>query len=857
MDERKQERKLLKKAYKRAKRKCVTAWKACSILFLVLVLIFTPLSIAVKLFDNGVSAFFNDTFCELVNADASASYFQSDFASVAELQAYKAQIGKQVMAEGAVLLMNENNALPLANNAQVRCLFDGELKTALEKVGLGVADTHGDAAIVMLSCENGEAERDLLQALSDKKQAGEVKKIIVLLSAEQAPQVDFLKGNPYGVDAVLWIGQLGIGGADAVAELLVGTLNPAGSLATTYGNAFQPADVRYDGAYRLYQAGIYVGYRYYETRYEDYVMGTGNAGSFVYSEQVAYPFGFGLSYTTFAYSDMAVAYNEETDKFAVTVTVTNSGTVAGKETVQVYAQAPYTAYDMENGVEKASVNLVGFGKTELLAPGESETVTVFVDKRELASYDAYGAKTYILDAGSYYLTVATDAHNAVNNILTAKGYFKEFTENRMDSDGNQTLTYKWEQVDFETYAATQNGTPITNRLSCAEPNLPQGVKWLSRQDWQGTLTMEPVALQPTDTVVADTAESAVSMPTMGAQNGLKLYDMIGLAFDDPKWQTLLDQLEFAEMATLVQDAFCWRMPVSSVQAPCVRDTHGIQLCDQPAEIEFVSCDVMMTAFHKELSYEVGKVMGNSCLAFDVMSLYDGVFVSNAEDGFLAGKLCSAVALGVRDKGVDVAFDGWCDRVGQAVWMQEQTARERYLRVAQYAFTEGRVNALQLAYIPWGASWENGQKGLLTVLREEWGNNGRVIADQILSDHVGAVEAVLAGVTVYGTGPIYTDALSAYKNDPTVVSALRQACHYNLYALANASAMNGMGAHTTVRLTEIKAVVLCRAVALVSVVLFAFFTVMWGVGRRKWKKTQAYLDYRTAKAAAKEEKAIAE
>ena len=155
-------------------------------------------------------------------------------------------------------------------------------------------------------------------------------------------------------------------------------------------------------------------------------MGTGNAGDYAYGDDVAFPFGYGLSYTDFAYSDLAVEYDAAADQFVLSVKVTNTGdTYTGKETVQVYVQSPYTDYDRENGVEKSSVALCGFGKTDLLAPGASETLTIRVDKRDIASYDAYGAGTYILDAGDYYLTVATDAHNAVNNILAAKGYTAE------------------------------------------------------------------------------------------------------------------------------------------------------------------------------------------------------------------------------------------------------------------------------------------------------------------------------------------------------------------------------------------------------------------------------------------------
>jgi len=996
MDERKQTLKQLKKQSKRAKRKHVTVWKTFGILFLVLTLIFTPLCFVVKMFDNTMAAFFGGTFWELVDEDKDAIYFQSDFATNEEMAEYGELICKQVEAEGAVLLMNENNALPLGANSQVSCFSNSSvnlvyggtgsgnidaskadnLKGALEQVGFGVNETlwnfylrkdiakyarkgggmvslestkvsevpyelytddvlnsvpaYGDAAIVVLSRVGGEGadmefqdvnylaldqnEKDLMEGLSSMKKEGKIKKIIVLINTANALQVDFLKGNPYGVDAALWIGDVGITGVNAVAEILAGKLSPSGSLADTYcyDNYSSPAMQNfvptvyggYDGenipshasTYMIYQEGIYVGYKYYETRYEDFVMGTGNAGNYGYSDVVAYPFGFGLSYTTFGYSDMAVQYNEKTDKFEVTVTVTNTGNMAGKETIQVYAQAPYTDYDKRNGVEKASVNLVGFGKTKVIEPGASETVTVYVDKRDLASYDAYGAKTYILDAGDYYLTVATDAHNAVNNILAAKGFTKENTENRMDTDGDIILTYKWEQAEFDakTYATAQNGTPITNQLSNADPNLYEGVeeevKWLSRQDWEGTLPKEIVKIQLTELLIAHLQDGqyapedypTVEMPTLGASNGLKLYDMIGLSFDDPKWQTLLDQLTFDEMVALIGDSFHWRMPVESVQAPGTRDENGPQgltaslLGSAGTQLEataFTSEDVMAATFNTELLYEVGKVIGNNCLAADVVCLYGPGsnthrtpyggrnFEYYSEDGFLAGKICAAEVLGIQDKGVDVVIKHFAlndceqERIGQAVWLNEQAARELYLRAFQYAFTEGKANGVMTAYTRWGAIWSGGHKGLMTnIMRGEWGNNGMSITDNVLTTYVTGADGILAGTTTYDAMmPYIVNELPKYENDPVIVSAMRQACHHNLYALANSSGMNGVGENTTIWVFETGLVIACRVAAVVSAVLLVFFAIMWSRGKKKWKKTEAYLDYRTLKTTLKEEK----
>ena len=528
-----------KKNYKKAKRKYTTLWKTMTIVCFILTLLTGILTPVLGMFDNALSVFVGGEFYELVNADESAVYYEPDFNTKEEMLEYGSMICQQTEAEGAVLLTNKNNALPLVEGSRVSCfstssvnlVYGGtgsasidaskavNLKEALEKSKFEVNETlwnfylsdavseyhrteagllptasevceapwsvytedvkasveaYGDAALVVLFRVGGEQmdleyvssdyldldknEEELLLNVCQMKEEGKINKVIVLLNSSNALEMEFLK--EYEIDACLWIGGVGESGIYAVAEILAGNVNPSGRLTDTYAydnfsapamwNFIPDTYVGYEEGvipasatkYVVYQEGIYVGYRYYETRYEDFVMGKGNAGDYNYSETVAFTFGYGLSYTDFAYSDMTVTYDEMSDQYEVTVTVTNTGNHAGKEVVQLYVQSPYTEYDIEHGVEKSSVMLCGFEKTKQLEPGASEIVTIFADRRDIASYDAYGAGTYILDAGDYYFTVASDAYGAVNNVLAAKGHTVENTSGRMTADGNAEAVWK-------------------------------------------------------------------------------------------------------------------------------------------------------------------------------------------------------------------------------------------------------------------------------------------------------------------------------------------------------------------------------------------------------------------------------
>lgn len=998
MEEKKKEMKAQKKAYKKARSRAIRPWKWLTWFSVPFAVVLIAATVLTSMFDNSLSIFVGGTFNHF-EKDPGAVYFESDFASDEEMIDYGLELCELVEAEGAALLMNENNALPLQAGAKVSCFSNSSgnlvyggtgsgnidastantLRGALESSGMEVNPTlwdfylneenasylrtvggvvslegakvselpwnlytdevkgsmssYGDAAIVTFSRVGGEGadltfrgenylalnadEKEMMENLAAMKKDGTVKKIIVLINSANPLQVDFLKENEYGVDACLWIGDVGISGIDAVADILAGKVNPSGSLVDTYcyNNYSSPAMVNfvptmYEGyaegvipekarTYMIYQEGIYIGYKYYETRYEDYVMGTGNAGEYAYQNDVAFPFGFGLSYTDFIFDHMKVTFDEAQDAFKVQIDVTNSGNMAGKKTVQIYASSPYTQYDIDNRVEKPAVSLVGFAKTGLLQPGESETVEYFVDRRDLASYDAYGAGTYILDDGDYYLTCAQNAHQAVNNVLAAKGYSPEDTDGRMDADGDDTLVYTWNNpaFDAESYAKSLNGTEIVNRLSDSDLNLVNGVKdmYLSRSDWTGTFPTEIFKIALTDALRAKLQDvqydasnyEKVDMPTLGAKNGIKLVDMIGLPYEDAKWDDLLDQMTFDEMVSLIGDSFHWTMPIESIQAPGTRDENGPQgltaslfttdVSDGKTALKataFTSEDVMAATFNEELLYEIGRVIGNNCIAADIACLYGpGAnmhrtpyggrnFEYYSEDAFLAGEMGKQEVQGMADKGIFVVLKHFAlndceqDRIGLGVWLSEQAAREIYLKAFQAPVEEADAGVM-VAYTRWGAIWSGGNRGLMhDILRGEWGKIGLNITDNVLTSYVNGVDGLMAGgVSTYDAMlPLVTNQLPKYKKDAVVVTAMREACHQNLYSIANSAGMNGVSANTKIKKADIAIVRICKTGATVFSLLFIVSLILWIMKKRKFKQTQAYISYHEYKARYKKEAA---
>lgn len=742
---------------------------------------------------------------------------------------------------------------------------------------------YNDAAIVTISRVSGEGadlaidgftdgtnileltaeERDLLKMANEN-----FENVIVLINSTNAIECDFIDDPAYGIDAVLWVGYTGEWGLNGVADILVGNVNPSGRLVDTYcyDNTTAPSVVgiyasnytnydpedtsrwfdvyngQLDGnhAYITYQEGIYVGYRYYETRYEDTVLGTANVGDYDYASTVAYPFGYGLSYTTFEYSDYAVAYDKASDSFNVTVTVTNTGNVAGKEVVQVYFQSPYTDYDKENAIEKASIELCGFAKTAELAPGASETVTINVAREELASYDEHNAETYILDAGDFYLTVGKDAHDALNNVLAAKGYT---TADGMTADGNAEMAFLYnnEELDTETYSVSSaTGEKITNQLQSGDlSQYGYDITYLSRSNWTGTWP-SVMELEATDQMFEDglymyqtydgIEGSTTEMPVMGAKNGLTLAMMIGKDYDDPAWEDLLDQATFEEMAVLIGQGYHNTAVMASVGKPATIDDNGPQGFTQSLTGVAVSItaysdeNIMAATYNTELIEEMGECLGEDCMELGAAGLYGPAmnihrhayagrnFEYYSEDPYLSGAIAAAEITGIQSKGVYVYIKHFAINDSETMcrcistWANEQAIREVYLEPFKKAVVDGGAYNVMNAFARVGVVWSGSHEGLMTnILRGEWGMKGFALTDfsgnsafaeyGIMMKSFDVAHGLLAGTDGWDSSAVqWTDDLNnLYKNDPDICQAMREATHRILYTVANSNAMNGLSA----------------------------------------------------------------
>ena len=733
----------------------------------------------------------------------------------------------------------------------------------------GVADgTNGDT--LRLSPN----EVSVLKGLTELKNAGKIGKIVVLSNSANQIQSDYLTNPALGVDAALWIGTVGVTGFNAVGKILNGEVNPSGHLSDMhwYDHSANPANVNYGAftyknidnfdlplsgsvvdtkysAYSVYQEGVYVGYRYAETRYADIVTKRANAGSFDYDKVVSHPFGYGDSYTDFAFSNYKVSKKD--DVYEISVDVKNVGSkYSGKEVVQIYLQKPYTEFDVERGIEKSAVELVGFGKTDTLAPGATETVTVYVNESDFRVYDANVDKTYIITEGDYYLAAATDSHNAINNILTHQGY--------NDLDGDKNLVEKVHlKYDNKTYSKSKGtGNKITNLFDESDINKYSGkgnnsVTYVSRNNWAGTIPTVYAVISMTsglqkDLLAQDSYKAEkdnIKYPNYGAQNGLQLIDLRvdsegnPIAYDDPLWNQFLDQLTWEQTCELLAKGLRMTVGIAEIGKPQTLDHNGpaglterygksqnglaykTNDPDGNKSAPYYPCaGIIAATFNKELVKEFGNMLGEDALWAGYNGFY-GIAINThrspyqgrtyeyfSEDPFLAGTMAVHEVNALQAKGCNAYIKHFAlneqedNRNGVSIWLNEQTLREIYLRPFEYAVIEANASNAMASFTRIGAQYCPASKALLTdFLRGELGMTGLVVTDMY---QIGYKPEHMPTFLMAGTdipdGELAKDFYNTYKTGyGAVAQRMREAAKAVLYSTVHSNAMNGISSSTKI------------------------------------------------------------
>lgn len=671
-------------------------------------------------------------------------------------------------------------------------------------------------------------------------------KVIVLLNNSSAMEIDEIKNNE-GVDAILQVGLPGGYGFYGVADILSGDVNPSGHLTDTYvvSNANSPAAQNYgnfewtnsDASYSINSTlveaeDIYIGYRYYETRYADYVLGQGNAnssmgssnsGEWEYSKEVSYPFGYGLSYTTFSQKLESIDVDLESKTITAKVTVTNTGDVSGKDTVQLYVSLPYTEYDKVNGIEKSAIQLLDYEKTDILQPGESVVVTIEADAQDMASWDStcnnvVGTKgNYILDDGNYYFTIGNGSHEAVNNVLAS---LEKGKEDKMTAEGNKENVKVWTLKNFDstTFAYSNNGTPVENQLQDADLNyyMPDTVKYLSRSDWEGTWPKTYKNLTATDEMleilkndlIEIKEQGDVASVVFGEDNGLTLADLVGVDIDDPRWEELINQITLEEAMLRTGFGGTSTKSIKSIVSPeavqndgpngigsytlgqyANKDKESGDPCavdenDKNLNYKFgTMCNetVIAQTFSKELAAEYGRVTGEYSIWSNLTILWGaGTNIHRvpynarnheyySEDPVLSAYQGASYVAGGKEYGCIIApkhfalNDTEINRSGIATFVNEQKAREVELRAAQAIIEDAEALGVMTTFNRIGCTAGNAHYGLLVnILRNEWGFKGLMSEDFIQDANYSVLkEAVHCGVTMTcNTGEDKMEAVSA-------------------------------------------------------------------------------------------------
>ena len=711
--------------------------------------------------------------------------------------------------------------------------------------------------------ENAEAGQHQLELNKDERDLialaeANFDTVVVVVNASTTIEMGQLQSDPQ-IDAILLAGSPGATGFNAVGSVLVGDVNPSGRTADlwaadftadptfvnfgdfTYDNlevsypvstiekATSNAVVTPDATFVNYAEGIYVGYRYYETA---------AAENFIdYDKAVVYPFGYGLSYTAFSWEIVSSEAGDVDGAVSVTIKVTNTGDVAGKDVVELYYTAPYTA----GGIEKPEVVLGGFDKTGLLEPGASETVTIDLAVEDMASYDDQVERAYVLEAGDYTISVRTDSHTVAPGTepitYTVESGVVYSGDNHRASDLAE-VTNQFDDVSAQFSATQEEGKVLS----------------MSRADFAGTFPQAPTAdlyvaseavaeaFAPWDHEAAAAAFEGDS-PVTGERSELALIDMRGLAKDDPKWGELLDSLSVGSMKDLLLNGAYQTAAVESIAKPQTLEPDG------PAGFSsFINSSINGVAYPSEyliaqtwdvdLAAAMGRMLGNEALQKGIngwyapaMNLHRSPFAGRnfeyySEDPLLSGSLAVAVANAAGEKGVYTTLKHFAlneqetNRVnnGIATWATEQTIREVYLKPFEMAVkgismdveylsddagtiatTTIGAPGVMSSFNRIGATWSGGSEALMTnVLRSEWGFEGFAISDFNLYSYMNPNQGISAGTDL--TLTFQPSKSFADSSSDKAVTDIRNATHDVLFTVANSNAMNGLAPGATVSYT---------------------------------------------------------
>lgn len=652
-------------------------------------------------------------------------------------------------------------------------------------------------------------ERDMLDLVCSN-----FDNVIVVYNGANAMELGFI--NEYSqIKSAIWCPGTGQSGFEALGEIVAGTVNPSGKTSDTFVADLTATPTwnnfgyfKYDNmdeyaytsnnfktgeeetalpSFVNYVDGIYVGYRFYETAAAE--------GLINYDDTVVYPFGYGLSYTTFTQEMGAISEDNGTISFDVTVT--NTGDVAGKDVVEVYYNPPYT----NGGIEKASANLIQFEKTEVLQPGDSQTITVSFDAEDMASYDTYGAGCYVLEAGDYQISINSDSHNVIDS---------------------QTYTVASTVTYDESNPRSTDETAAVNEFAYAEGD----VTYLSRADEfanYADATAAPASMSMSDEAKAtflnnsnynpeDYNNDSDEMPTTGAKNGIKLADLRGVDYDDAQWDSLLDELTISDMDTMIAIGGYQTSAASSVGKIMTVD------CDGPASINnnftgigsvgFPSAVMIASTWNKNLALKFGESIGKMADEMEVsgwyapaMNTHRSAFAGRnfeyySEDGVLSGYMATNAILGAEEYGVYAYMkhfalnDQETNRTEMlCTWANEQSIREIYLKPFEMSVKEGGAKAVMSSFNYIGTQWAGGTSALCnTVLRDEWGFRGFVLTDYFgvygyMDSDMGIRGGTDCMLVAYDTETNHvTDTTSA-----TGVLAMRQACKNIMYTVVNSRA----------------------------------------------------------------------